>query len=106
MKILNHLYQNLMKGGHKSFMSERAPADGHKKNIISKTHNFVGIGYYLNGGQFRYYEEFIDRYLEFEKIPAQIRAGQNTKHHIQMFRKILSILHYCLQGRLSCSQEA
>jgi len=68
----------LMKSGHKSFMSERAPADGHKKNIINKTHNFVGLGYYLTGAQFRYYEEFIDRYLEFEKIPAQVRAGQNT----------------------------
>ncbi|MCX6335093.1 MAG: CAP domain-containing protein [Bacteroidia bacterium] len=69
---------NLMKSGHTSFMSERAPADGHKKNIISKTHNFVGIGFYLTGDEFRYNEEFIDRYLEFENIPVQVRAGEKT----------------------------
>ena len=74
----SHQSQDLMKAGHKSFMSERAPADGHKKNIISKTHNFVGIGFYLTDGQFRYNEEFIDRYLEFEKIPDQVKTGENT----------------------------
>jgi hypothetical protein len=68
----------LMKSGHESFMSERAPADGHKENIINKTHNYVGIGYYLSNSQFRYNEEFIDRYLEFENIPAQVSAGEKT----------------------------
>jgi hypothetical protein len=67
-----------MKAGHASFMSERAPADGHKKNIINKTHNFVGIGFYITDDQFRYNEEFIDRYLEFEDIPAQAVAGEKT----------------------------
>jgi len=66
----------LMKSGHDKFMAERAPNDGHKKNIIEKAHNFVGIGYYLEGKQFRYYEEFIDRYLEFENIPDKLNAGE------------------------------
>jgi len=66
---------SMMNSGHNKFMSERAPNDGHKKNIIDKSHNFAGIGFYLSGNQFRYYEEFIDRYLAFENIPAEVKAG-------------------------------
>ena len=66
----------LMNNGHNTFMSERAPADGHKKNIINQMHNFVGIGFYLSENQFRYYEEFIDRYFEFENIPARLDINE------------------------------
>jgi len=59
-----------------TFMAERSPHDGHKKNIIDKSHNYVGIGFYLKGNQFRYYEEFIDRYFEFENIPASVKIGE------------------------------
>ena len=64
-----------MKTGHEKFMAERSPNDGHKVNIIDKSHNFAGIGFYLSGKQFRYYEEFIDRYLTFENIPAEVKTG-------------------------------
>jgi hypothetical protein len=67
---------SMMKTGHGKFMEERAPNDGHRKNIIDKSHNWVGIGFYLAGKQFRYYEEFIDRYFEFENIPSEMRAGE------------------------------
>jgi uncharacterized protein YkwD len=67
---------SMMKTGHGKFMSERPPADGHRKTVIDKSHNFVGIGYYLQGKQFRYYEEFLDRYLEFENIPREVKAGE------------------------------
>ena len=70
---------SLMKTGHGKFMAERAPNDGHKENIIEKAHNYVGIGYCLSGRQFRYYEEFIDRYLEFENIPAEVKPGEQCK---------------------------
>lgn len=66
----------MMNKGHNSFMSERAPADGHKKNIIDKSHNYVGIGYFMSENQFRYYEEFIDKYFEFENIPAQLNINE------------------------------
>ncbi len=66
---------SMMKSGHSKFMAERAPNNGHKENIINKAHNFVGIGYYLSGKQFRYYEEFIDRYLEFDNIPQSLTIG-------------------------------
>ncbi len=67
---------SMMKSAHSKFMAEKAPNDGHKKNIIDKSHNFVGIGFYLQGKQFRYYEEFIDRYFEFENIPEKVKAGE------------------------------
>jgi len=73
--ISSSVVSSMMNSGHTKFMSERAPNDGHKKNIIDKSHNFAGIGFYLSGNQFRYYEEFIDRYLAFENIPAEVKAG-------------------------------
>ena len=73
--ISSSVVSSMMNTGHNKFMSERAPNDGHKQNIIDKSHNFAGIGFYLAGNQFRYYEEFIDRYLEFENIPAEVKAG-------------------------------
>ena len=59
-------------------MEEKAPYDGHKKTIINKSHNFVGIGFYLGGKQFRYYEEFLDRYFEFEAIPARLKVNEKA----------------------------
>jgi Cysteine-rich secretory protein family len=66
----------MMETGHKSFMSEKAPNDGHKKNVIEGTHNFVGIGFYATENQFRYNEEFIDRYFEFENIPSVLKINE------------------------------
>lgn len=73
----NSNISSLMKSGHATFMAERAPNDGHKKTIIDKSHNFVGIGFHISGKQFRYYEEFIDRYLEFENIPSEVRVDES-----------------------------
>ncbi|HVN57173.1 MAG TPA: hypothetical protein VMT63_02650 [Bacteroidales bacterium] len=67
---------DLMKQGHESFMKEKAPYDGHKKNDINKSHNFVGLGYFISEGEFRYNEEFIDRYLEFSDVPEQLKPGE------------------------------
>jgi uncharacterized protein YkwD len=74
---------SMMKTGHSKFMSERAPNDGHKMNIIEKSHNFVGLGFYLSGKQFRYYEEFLDRYFEFENIPAEVKPGDQFKIRVK-----------------------
>jgi|APSaa5957512622_1039677.scaffolds.fasta_scaffold39738_1 uncharacterized protein YkwD len=67
---------NIMADGHKSFMSEIAPNDGHKRNCIDKDHNYVGIGFAIYDRHFRYYEEFIDRYYSFKNIPRKARPKQ------------------------------
>jgi hypothetical protein len=68
-----------MREGHQAFMDEKAPYDGHKQNCIAPEHNYVGIGYALRGGHFRYYEEFIDRYYEFRNIPSRARVRQTKE---------------------------
>jgi hypothetical protein len=77
-EISGSVINKMMQEGHGTFMAEKAPNDGHKKNIIDKTHNFVGIGFFITNNQFRYYEEFIDRYLEFEKIPSQLKVNEQA----------------------------
>ena len=77
-EISSSTISDKMKSGHEGFMREKAPFDGHRKNIIDKQHNWVGIGYYINSGQFRYYEEFINRYLTFgEDIPSELKPNEN-----------------------------
>jgi uncharacterized protein YkwD len=67
---------SMMLKGHETFMAEKSPYDGHRKNIVNKSHNFVGIGYFLNDKQFRYYEEFVDRKFEFSGIPGEVATDQ------------------------------
>lgn len=71
-----------MKKGHDAFMSEKAPHDGHKKTVLEKWHNYVGIGYYMGKNNFRYYEEFIDRYYEFLEVPTTV--SKNEKFTIKL----------------------
>ncbi|MGQ9620979.1 MAG: CAP domain-containing protein [Bacteroidales bacterium] len=74
--ISDRLVADMMKKGHASFMAEKAPRDGHKKNIIDKTHNYVGIGFYITENQFRYYEEFINRYLDFISVSSTLKVNE------------------------------
>jgi hypothetical protein len=60
--------KELMAEGHGEFMAERYPNDGHKKAAIEPEHNFIGIGYFISGDYFAYYEEYIDRYLIEAKL--------------------------------------
>ncbi len=83
-----------MQEAHNAFMAERAPNDGHKQNIIHPHHNFVGIGFYLHKNQFRYYEEFLDRYLVFGEFKPSVNV--NTKVIIPVKPKEGKHLHMVL----------
>lgn len=72
----NKTIANTMAELHYMFMNEKSPDDGHKKNCINKTHNYVGIGYFIKDKQFAYYEEFIDRYFVFENVPEEVKRSQ------------------------------
>lgn len=78
----------LMKANHQAFMSERKPNDGHKETVIAKDHNYVGIGFYLTINQFRYYEEFIDRYYEFEDVPEVVNRKEAFKLKLRTTGKL------------------
>ncbi|MCX6180836.1 MAG: CAP domain-containing protein [Bacteroidetes bacterium] len=83
----------LMKEMHGEFMAEKSPNDGHKKNCIEKIHNYVGIGFYLVNGQFRYYEEFVDRYYTFISVLDTIKA---KKEFILKLKPQQGQYFYCL----------
>lgn len=87
----------LMKKGHDKFMAERSPNDGHKQTIINKSHNFVGIGYHITGKQFRYYEEFIDRYFKYTNIPEEVLPGESFS--ITLETKNENFLYYLIVYR-------
>jgi len=71
-------HQKFMRDLHLNFMNEKKPYDGHKQTVINKDHNFVGIGCHLTENQFRYYEEYLDRYLEFVEVPTKAKAGETV----------------------------
>ena len=92
-----------MKTGHEKFMAERSPDDGHKINIIDKSHNYAGIGFYLSGKQFRYYEEFTDRYFEFENIPVEVKT--DARFTITIKTNGQSFLYYMIIYRENWPQS-
>lgn len=55
--------------GHKAFMAERPPNDGHRKSILDPRHTHVGIGIAYDGGSLRMIELFAGRYAEMEPLP-------------------------------------
>jgi uncharacterized protein YkwD len=86
-----------MRHGHEQFMAEKAPDDGHRQNIIEKSHTFAGIGFYLSENQFRYYEEFLDRHLDFFDIPAEVKIDEPFQITVKTNEK--SFLYYLIVYR-------
>jgi uncharacterized protein YkwD len=62
-----------------AFIHEQPPNDGHRKNILKKWHNRVGIGLAKPEGvnQPCMSQEFVDAYGEYDGIPQEARVGQN-----------------------------
>ena len=66
-------------------MAEKAPSDGHKRTCIAPEHNYVGIGVAIHGNQFRYYEEFLDRYIDFVSVRTSADAGEAFSIEVRPF---------------------
>lgn len=92
---LGNLLSN-MREAHDAFMSERPPNDGHRQNCIDPVHTHVGLGVAQEGKQFRYYEEFIDRYIEFADVPAAVSAGESFDIRVRPMDEAYNI--YALIG--------
>lgn len=69
----------LMNEMHQAFMAEKAPNDGHKQTCIHPHHNYVGIGAAWHKGEFRYYEEYLDRYLMFKDFSRTEKSGNDWR---------------------------
>lgn len=50
--------------GHEGMMSEKAPADGHRRTILDPEATHVGVGYAVEEGRFQMAQEFLTRTLE------------------------------------------
>ncbi|HWP84916.1 MAG TPA: CAP domain-containing protein [Terriglobia bacterium] len=60
---------------HQRFMDEAPPLDGHRQNVLDPGHTHVGIGLAVVGGDFTMAEEFLNRYVALEPLPAALPAG-------------------------------
>lgn len=96
-QVSNENIFKFMQESHKAFMNEKAPRDGHKQNCINKHHNFVGIGVYLINKNFRYYEEFIDRYYIFKDVPDKVNVNQEFSFKVETEKD--KYLVYCVAYR-------
>jgi hypothetical protein len=70
-----------MMDAHKRFMAEKAPKDSNKQNVINQWHTHVGIGAAIVGNEFRFSEEFIDRYFTTLEYPSSVTPGQKFTIH-------------------------
>ncbi|MDY6935368.1 MAG: CAP domain-containing protein [Spirochaetota bacterium] len=75
-------YENVLNfiiDSHMAMYNEKSPHDGHRKNILNPWHTHVGLGFSLIENNFRYYEEYLNIYLEIEPLQTSIRAGESVK---------------------------
>jgi uncharacterized protein YkwD len=79
----------LMENAHSGFMEEKAPNDGHKQTVIGPFHNYVGIGTASCLHGFRYYEEYLDRYLQFGPFQQIIKKGETASIQFRLLDKKL-----------------
>ena len=66
----------MMREMYDEFMAEKPPDDGHRRTCLGRHHNYVGLGYFTNRYEFRYYELYIDRYLRFKRVDTRVRPGE------------------------------
>jgi uncharacterized protein YkwD len=57
-----------------AMMAERAPDDGHRRTILDPHATHVGVGLAWENGEFRLVQEFVRRYVTFER-PVVTSAG-------------------------------
>lgn len=65
---------------HGLMYGEKAPDDGHRRNILNPWHTHVGIGFaFDNEKGMCYYEHYLDRYLEFDAFSPKAAAETEVK---------------------------
>jgi uncharacterized protein YkwD len=70
-----------MVGAHQKFMAEKSPKDSNRQNVLNPVHTHVGLGAAVVGNEFRFSEEFLDRYFTTLEYPATVKAGEKFTIH-------------------------
>ncbi|GBD92581.1 hypothetical protein BMS3Abin05_00153 [bacterium BMS3Abin05] len=87
-----------MRRAEQSFMSEKPPYDGHRKNILESYHTHVGIGFACTNDEFRMAEEFVDRYVILDKTGTKIYRGEKKRISGKILRHrlypIMAVVNY------------
>jgi uncharacterized protein YkwD len=62
-----------------AMMAEMPPADGHRRAILDPHATHVGIGLAWDGGEFRFVQEFVRRYIQWTRVPPrESRIGETV----------------------------
>jgi len=81
-----------MLAGHRRFMAEKPPSDGHRQNVLNPQHTHVGIGVAAASKGVRMMEVFAARYAQLEPLPLRARLrdalgvrGRIASRKVQFF---------------------
>jgi hypothetical protein len=83
--------------GHRGFMAEQPPNDGHRRSVLGERHTHVGIGIAYDGSGLRLIELFGGRYAVLEALPLRARLKENLTVGGRLLRttdKLLGISVY------------
>jgi len=64
--------------GHRGFMAERPPNDGHRQSVLDPRHTHVGIGVAYDRGSMRMIELFSGRYADLDALPLRARLKDSV----------------------------
>jgi uncharacterized protein YkwD len=79
----------LLLAGHRGFMAELPPNDGHRQSILSPRHTHVGIGLFFDRQSLRLMEVFGARYAQLKSLPARATLQDKLKLEGQIYGKNL-----------------
>lgn len=64
--------QQMLMESHERFVAEKPPMDGHRQAVLDPRHTHVGIGLAVVKGEFTMAEEFVNRYVRLNSLPAEL----------------------------------
>ncbi|MGH9815582.1 MAG: CAP domain-containing protein [Candidatus Acidiferrales bacterium] len=59
--------------GHRGFMAEQPPNDGHRRSVLEPRHTHVGVGVAYNGSGLRMVVVFSGRYAQLDPLPLRAK---------------------------------
>jgi uncharacterized protein YkwD len=82
---------NEIQAGHRGFMSERPPNDGHRQSILNPRQTHVGIGLAIDPHGIRLIELFGARYAELQPLPSRATLQDKLRIEGQLANRNLKL---------------